>query len=290
MANLKELRNKLSVVESIRKVTAAMKLVAGVKLKKAEQKAAASREYAAELGHILSKIRRELLDANCELFSGRESVAVEMLVVFASDKGLCGNFNYMINKEVGAIISRIHSENKKVHIVCAGVKPVNVIKKKLRDDDVIELVDDFYKSDKLFENSRRLAEKVIGDFTSGKVDKVSVVYTRAHSVMRREVEAKDVIPLICEPNPDKTDTIFEPDAECVLKTAVPYNVAIQIYQAALESVAGEQGSRMTSMDSATRNADELLSELKIMYNRTRQNKITQELVEVVAGASAVAEG
>ena len=213
-----------------------------------------------------------------------------MLIIFASDKGLCGNFNYIINKEASSIISRIHAENGKVHIVCAGGKPFNILKKKLRDDDVIELMNDFYKGDKLFENSQKLAEKIIADFTTGAADKVSVVYTKCHSAMRRAIEVKDVIPLICEPNPDKTDTIFEPNAEQVLKTAVPYNIAIQIYQAALESVAGEQSSRMISMDNATRNADELLSGLSIKYNRTSQSNITQELVEVVAGASAVAEG
>ncbi|MDR0968855.1 MAG: ATP synthase F1 subunit gamma [Holosporaceae bacterium] len=290
MANLKELRTKIGVVQSIRKVTAAMKLVAGVKLRKAEQKASASREYAAELGHILSKIRRELLNVNCELFSGREEVNAETLIVFASDKGLCGNFNYLINKEARGQISKIQAEGKRVRVICVGGKPFNLLKKTLRDEDSIELANDFYKGDNLFENSKKLAEKIVEEFTTGVTDKVSVVYTRCFSVMRREIEIKSVIPLICEPNSDKTETIFEPSAEYVLKTVVPYNIAIQIYQSALESVAGEQGSRMTSMDNATRNADELLSNLTITYNRTRQHNITQELVEVVSGAAAIAEG
>ncbi|MDR2158362.1 MAG: ATP synthase F1 subunit gamma [Holosporaceae bacterium] len=290
MANLKELRNKISVVVSTRKVTAAMKLVAGVKLKKAEQKAMASREYASELGHMLAKIRREFLNINCELFYGRDFVHREMLVVFASDKGLCGNFNYVINKEVSGIISNIHAENKKVHLICVGDKLFDILKQKLNDDDLIELTGDFYKSEKLFDNSRKLAQKIIADFTSNNVDRVSLVYTRCYSAMHREVRVKNIIPLICEPNPDKTETIFEPNIEDVLKSIIPYNVAVQIYQSALESVASEQGSRMTSMDSATRNADELLSNLTIKYNRTRQYNITQELVEVVSGASAVAKG
>jgi F-type H+-transporting ATPase subunit gamma len=196
----------------------------------------------------------------------------------------------VINKKVAEIISNIHGENKKIHLICVGAKLFNILKQKLNGDDVIELMEDFYKSDKLFDNSQKLAQKIISDFTCGSVDRVSAVYTRCYSAMHREVQTKDIIPLTCEPNPDKTDTVFEPNAEDVLRNIVPYNVAIQIYQAALESIAGEQGSRMISMDSATRNADELLSNLTIKYNRTRQYNITQELVEVVSGASAVAKG
>ncbi|MDR0753265.1 MAG: ATP synthase F1 subunit gamma [Holosporaceae bacterium] len=290
MANLKELRNKVGVVQSTRKVTMAMKLVAGVKLKKAEQKVVASREYAQELGHILSLIRRELIDVNYELFTGRSLIHTEMLLIFASDKGLCGNFNYLISKEVFRIISKIHAENKKIHVVCVGSKLFNIIKQKLLRDDAIELVEDFYRSDKLFANAQKLAAKIIADFTDNVVDKVSVVRTKYHSAMQCKVETRSIIPLLREPNSDRSETIFEPNVEEVLKTTIPYNIAIQIYQSALESIASEQGSRMTSMDSATRNADELLSELTTAYNRIRQYNITQELVEVVSGAAAVARG
>ena len=150
-------------------------------------------------------------------------------------------------------------------------------------------MEDFYKSEKLYSNSQKLAEKVTSAFLAHEADLVSLVYTRCYSVMRCKVEGKSLIPLLCEPNPDKTETIFEPSAKEVLETVVPYNIAVQIYQSALESMASEQGSRMTSMDSATRNADELLSRLTMTYNRARQYNITQELVEVVSGAAAVAK-
>jgi F-type H+-transporting ATPase subunit gamma len=290
MSNLKELRNKIAVVQSTRKVTSAMKLVAGVKLKKAEQKASASREYTVELGNILAKIRREFLNINCELFFGRDQVHAKMLIVFASDKGLCGNFNYVINKEVSRIISDIHAENKKVRLICIGAKLFDMLKQKLHDGDSIEFAENFYKNDELFANSRKLAEKIIDDFTLNDADEASIIYTRCYSAIHREVQVKKIIPLECEPSLDKTETIFEPNAEDVLKSAVPYNIAVQIYQSALESIASEQGSRMTSMDNATRNADELMSHLTIKYNRTRQYNITQELVEVVSGAAAIAKG
>jgi F-type H+-transporting ATPase subunit gamma len=188
------------------------------------------------------------------------------------------------------LISEIHVKNRQVHIICAGTKPYHAIEQKLLDGDVMESAEDFYKNEKLFHNSQKLAEKVTAAFLTNSVDKVSVVYTKSYSIMRCKVEIKSIIPLICEPNADKTETIFEPSVENVLKTVVPYNIAVQIYQSALESVASEQGSRMMAMDSATRNADELLSHLTTTYNRARQYNITQELVEVVSGASAVAKG
>jgi F-type H+-transporting ATPase subunit gamma len=266
-----------------------MKLVAGVKLKKAEQKALASREYASELGQILSKIRYKLIDTENELFSGRKNIQTEMLAVFASDKGLCGNFNYVINKETSGLIEEIYSRGKNVRIICIGNKLIDLLKQKLRNTDSAELAEDFYNVGDLFENSHRLAEKIINYFRNGAVDKVSLVYTKCYSALSRKVEILKVIPLVCEPGPDKTDTIFEPSASEALDKIVPYNIAVQIYQAALESIAGEQSSRMTSMDNATRNADELLSDLTITYNRTRQYNITQELVEVISGASAIAK-
>ncbi|MDR2781810.1 MAG: ATP synthase F1 subunit gamma [Holosporaceae bacterium] len=289
MANLKELRNKIGVIQSTRKVTSAMKLVAGVKLKKAEQKAAASREYSSELGHIVSKIRRELLDVECELFSGRKNVRTEMLVVFASDKGLCGNFNYVVNKETSKLISEIYARGREVRLVCVGGKLFDLLRQKLHDSKAIELEVGFYNTEHLFENSHKLARKIADYFMREIVDKVSIVYTKCCSAIQRKVEVRDIIPLTCEPNCDKTDTVFEPNAREVLNKIVPYNIAIQIYQASLESIAGEQSSRMTSMDNATRNADELLSDLTITCNRTRQYKITQELVEVISGASTIAK-
>jgi F-type H+-transporting ATPase subunit gamma len=289
MANLKELRNKIGVVQSTRKVTEAMKLVAGVKLKKAEQKAMSSREYALELSQIISKIRRELINVECELFSGRENIQTEMLIVFASDRGLCGNFNYVINKEASQLIREIHEKNRNVCLVCVGKKPFDLLKQKLYDGEAIELAEGFYDNSRLFENSHKLADRITKYFLDGTVDKVSMLYTKCYSAMRRQVEVKDIIPLVCEPSPDKTDTIFEPDVQEVLNRIVHYNIAIQIYQAALESIASEQSSRMTSMDNATRNADELLSDLTITLNRTRQYNITQELVEVISGASAIAK-
>ncbi len=287
MANLKELRIKIGGIRAIRKVTAAMKLVAGVKLRKAEQRALASKPYANELKKILATIKRENLAKSYELFDGRESVKSEVLIAFASDKGFCGNFNYLLSKKLKEIITERRASGIKIKILCVGNKLYQMLRHALSEKESLELVADFYKGEVL-ENSRNLAARVIEEFRKEAVDRVSLVFTHYYSAMRMTVGEESLIPLKREENKDITETIFEPSADEVLENLLPYNLGIQIYQAALESMASEQSSRMRSMDNATRNADEMLGDLTIRYNRTRQYGITQELTEVVAGASAVA--
>ena len=287
MANLKELRIKIGGIRAIRKVTAAMKLVAGVKLRKAEQRALASKPYANELKKILATIKRENLAKSYELFDGRESVKSEVLIVFASDKGFCGNFNYLLSKKLREIVAERRAAGVKIEILCVGNKLYQILRHALSEKESLELVADFYKGE-ILENSRNLAARVIEEFRKEAVDRVSLVFTHYYSAMRMTVGEESLIPLKREENKDVTETIFEPSADEVLENLLPYNLGIQIYQAALESMASEQSSRMRSMDNATRNADEMLGDLTIRYNRTRQYGITQELTEVVAGASAVA--
>lgn len=287
MANLKELRIKIGGIRAIRKVTAAMKLVAGVKLRKAEQRALASKPYANELKKILATIKRENLAKSYELFDGRESVKSEVLIAFASDKGFCGNFNYLLSKKLREIVAERRAAGVRVEILCVGNKLYQMLRHALSEKESLELVADFYKGE-ILENSRNLAARVIEEFRKEAVDRVSLVFTHYYSAMRMTVGEESLIPLKREENKDVTETIFEPSADEVLENLLPYNLGIQIYQAALESMASEQSSRMRSMDNATRNADEMLGDLTIRYNRTRQYGITQELTEVVAGASAVA--
>ncbi|MCR4556032.1 MAG: ATP synthase F1 subunit gamma [Alphaproteobacteria bacterium] len=287
MANLKELRIKIGGIRAIRKVTAAMKLVAGVKLRKAEQRALASKPYANELKKILATIKRENLAKSYELFDGRESVKSEVLIAFASDKGFCGNFNYLLSKKLREIVAERRAAGVKIEILCVGNKLYQMLRHALSEKESLELVADFYKGE-ILENSRNLAARVIEEFRKEAVDRVSLVFTHYYSAMRMTVGEESLIPLKREENKDITETIFEPSADEVLENLLPYNLGIQIYQAALESMASEQSSRMRSMDNATRNADEMLGDLTIRYNRRRQYGITQELTEVVAGASAVA--
>lgn len=288
MANLKELRIKIGGIRAIRKVTAAMKLVAGVKLRKAEQRALASKPYANELKKILARIKRENLAKTYELFDGREFVKNEILIAFASDKGFCGNFNYLLSKKLKEIIEKRRIAGINVKILCIGNKLYQMLKHSVFENATLELADDDFYKGEILGNARGLASRVIDEFRKETVDKVSLVYTHYYSAMRMVVDEESLIPLNREENNDITETIFEPSADEVLENLLPYNLGVQIYQAALESMASEQSSRMRSMDNATRNADEMLGDLTVRYNRTRQYGITQELTEVVAGASAVA--
>ena len=287
MANLKELRIKIGGIKAIRKVTAAMKLVAGVKLRKAEQRALASKPYANELKKILATIKREDLEKRYELFDGRESVQTEALIAFASDKGFCGNFNYLLSKKIKEIIADRRKLGVNLQILCVGNKLYQLLKHAPSKNASLELIADFYKDD-MFDNAKNLASRVTKEFFEEKIDKVSLVYTNYHSAMKMIVREDSLIPLTQEENHDITTTIFEPSADEVLENLLPYNIGVQIYQATLESIASEQSSRMRSMDNATRNADEMLGDLTVRYNRTRQYGITQELTEVVAGADAIA--
>lgn len=290
MANLKELRNKINVVQTTRKVTMAMKLVAGVKFKKAENRVLISRPYAKEMQRILSCLRRNFSDVESELLVGRSVVNTEMFVVFASYKGLCGNFNYMINKFVRDLIDSTHAAGKNVFILCVGSKVYHSLKAHLNNNDRIELVDNFFQEGCLFKNSEQLAHRVIKHFVDGDADHISLVYNQYFSEMKRQLVCSRLIPGERIDSDDRTITIFEPNVRELLEHIFPYNIAVQIRQAALESMASEQSARMTAMDSATRNADEIADELHIRYNRLRQYGITQELTEIISGTQAISKG
>lgn len=289
MANLKELRKKIGVVQSTRKVTAAMKMVAGVKLRKIEQQVQASREYARSLYDVLAKLHGGFTEIDDPLFNGREEVRSELLIVFVSERGLCGNYNYMMNKAMQQYVNEFHKTNKTLHVECIGTKLFEHFKNMLREGDSIELFNDFYRAENMFENAQALTRKIVEKFEKEEIDKASILYTRYDSAMKHTIDIKELIPLQRSKEKPAPITIFEPDIKNVLKRVLPYNIGLQIYQAALESLSSEQSARMTAMDSATRNADDMLSELTTRYNRTRQYGITQELTEVISGAQAISE-
>jgi F-type H+-transporting ATPase subunit gamma len=238
----------------------------------------------------LAKLRQNVSDLDLPLFLGRNDVKTELFVVFCSERGLCGNFNYVVGKEMAAIVSQLHTDGKNVFILCVGAKALEMIRRSLNDGDRIELVENFYSAPNLEVKSIELAQRIIDSFMSQQVDAVTILFTKYYSVMKRSVEIRQLVPMICEAATSGSDTIFEPNASEIMRYLLPHNIAIQIYQSALESVASEQSSRMTSMDSSTRNADSLLSDFSVKYNRTRQYKITQELMEVISGAEAIARG
>lgn len=286
MANLRELRNKLNTVKSTRKLTAAMKLVAGVKLRKAERKAVSCRKYAEYLEKIIAGIRKDFLEHAPEMLSGRSNSKNVLLIVFSADKGLCGNFNYNVIKKTKSEVDHLLAEGKNVSVLCLCQKGFLSFRNILPCN--ISLFNDAKKNDTSAEFAGVLSDFVCREFLEGRIDEVKLLYTKYLSAVNKLVEVKDVIPIASEDEADdETITVFEPDTEAVFEKILKDNVAVQINQASLESMASEQSARMTAMDSATRNADELIAKMSLKYNRLRQTMITLELVEVISGAEAL---
>lgn len=291
MANLRELRDKLATVKSTLKLTSAMKLVAGVKLRKAESQTISSRGYSDSLRRIVSSIRQDFLDYKPEILVGHKSVNTVLLVVFFSDKGLCGNFNYNLIKETKRAMSELHSDGKKVHILCLCQKAFDALKHFVDDRDKIDLISEDKKNDISFRKSKLVADYVIEKFNSYEVDKVCVIYTKYFSAMNKAVVFEKLMP-VDSPEKSASDSValMEPNEHDVLDKLLKENIAAQIYQAGLENFVSEQSSRMVAMDSAARNANELIGKLELRYNRLRQSMITLELVEVISGAEALNKG
>lgn len=286
MANLRELRNKLNTVKSTRKLTSAMKLVAGVKLRKAEQKAQSSRMYSHHLAKIVAGIRKDFLEKCPDMLEGRQYEKNVLLIVFSADKGLCGNFNYNVIKGVKAEVASLKSQDKTVNVLCLCQKSYTTFKDHL--DCKVILFNDSKKNDTSFDRANSVSEYACTEFLEGRIDAVKLIYTKYISAMQKEVVSDTVVPISSsEASDSDTFTIFEPSEEEVFERILKYNVAVQVHQAALESMASEQSARMTAMDSATRNADELISKMALKYNRLRQSMITLELVEVISGAEAL---
>lgn len=286
MANLRELRNKLNTVKSTRKLTAAMKLVAGVKLRKAEQGAFSSRAYAEHLSSIISGIRRDFLDKCPEMLIGHPVSKNVLITVFFADKGLCGNFNYNIIKRTKSEVSDLIAAGYTVKVLCLCQKAYGTFVNLLPCE--VALFEEAKKNDTSLDMATLIGDYLCKEFLENRADIVKLIYTKYVSAMVKEVRVDNVIPLGEGAKSDTdTMTIFEPNEDAVFEKILKYNVAVQVHQAALESMASEQSARMTAMDSATRNADELINKMSLKYNRLRQSMITLELVEVISGAEAL---
>ena len=288
MANLRELRDKLNTVKSTRKLTAAMKLVAGVKLRKSEIAASASKGYSYGLKTIMSSIRQDFLDYKPEALTGRDVAKTELIIVFFSDKGLCGGFNYNLVKEAKNAINLAREHNRKVQLLCLCQKAYDTLKHIISENDDLFLFNDAKKNDISYQNAQLISDYALNKFDSGEVDIVTLVYTKYSSAMSKNAVAEQVVPVLQDmARSSDSVTIIEPTEKQVLDELISCNLTAQIYQALLENYASEQSSRMVAMDNATRNADEIISKLSLKYNRLRQSMITLELVEVISGAESL---
>jgi F-type H+-transporting ATPase subunit gamma len=289
MANLKEIRTRILSVNSTRQITAAMKMVSAAKLRKAQNAIMELRPFAGKLHEILGRVLNSCDDIDNNPYTRTGKVERALIVLVASNRGLCGAFNVnAVKKAIELVEIRypILFENKKLEIITIGKKANDVLK--ARKININESRHDIF--DKLnFKNVAELAEQIMKNFAEGKYDEVFLVYNEFKNVAVQLLTSEQFLPVKIEHADSKfeSDYIFEPDQDQIIDQLIPYALKIQFYKAILESNASEHGARMTAMHKATDNATDLLRELRLKYNKARQAAITNEILEIVGGAEAL---
>lgn len=289
MANLKEVKNRINSVISTQQITKAMKMVAAAKLRRAQDNIIQMRPYAKKLGEVLENVSAGLEAGQSQFSVQREEDRV-LIVAISSDRGLCGPFNSNVFKTVVELIQTKYAAQFKagdVHVLTLGRKSADFFKK--RKYNVIDDYTDVF-TNLSFEKSRLAAEHVMKAFSEGEFDKVEIVYNEFKNIATQILRTEQFLPLQEGSNDElmmSNDYIYQPNQEVLVNELIPKSLKIQFYKAILESNASEHGARMTAMDKATENADDLLRDLRLKYNQTRQAAITKEILEIVAGAEAL---
>ena len=295
MPSLKDLRNRINSVKSTRKITSAMKMVSAAKLRRAQEQAEAGRPYADRMGRMISALAAAAGGGNGpKLLAGTGSEQVQLVVVMTADRGLCGGFNSSIARLARQAIRRLHGEGKQVKVLCVGRKGRDALRREF-GDLIIETIEGYNRPSVAFQTANDVAGRLLTMFDDGEFDVCSLIFNRFQSAMTQIGTESQIIPArIPEAAADNSEDggltalyEYEPDEEAILEALLPRNVATQVYSAMLENNASEHGARMTAMDSATRNAGDMIDRLTLNYNRTRQAAITKELIEIISGAEAL---
>lgn len=293
MANLKDLKNRITSVKNTRKITKAMQMVAAAKLRRAQEAAENARPYAQQFDDVMGQLASSVGDSPTAplLLRGTGQEQTYLLVVMTAEKGLCGGFNTNIVKKASARIRKLVSEGKTVKIITVGKKGRAVLRRTY-GDMLIDHVDMTDVKRVGYGDAQGIAKNVLDRFDGGEFDVAYIYYGEFENVMTQIPTEQQIIPATFDrPEGDSAaaNTLFdyEPSEEAILADLLPRGVATQIFAALLENGASEQGARMSAMDSATRNADDMVENLNREYNRTRQAVITNELIEIISGAEAL---
>ena len=284
MANLKEIRNRITSVSSTRQITSAMKMVSAAKLKKAQDAAFSLRPYADKLQEILQNVSGSLDGDSISEYSVERPVENVLIIAVSSNRGLCGAFNANVGKKVDEIV-RDNYQDANVEILTIGKKINDIAVKKY---SIADNQSDLYE-DLTYENTAVIAKWAMDKFTDGKYDRVQVIYNKFKNAATQTLMVEQIMPVVAnEDTVDvNTDYIFEPGKEEIIYDLMPTSIKIQLFKAVLDSNAAEHGARMTSMHKATDNATDLINELTLTYNKARQASITNEILEIVGGAEAL---
>jgi F-type H+-transporting ATPase subunit gamma len=284
MANLKEIRNRISSVSSTMQITSAMKMVSAAKLKKAQDAIVAMRPYADKLSFLLAGLGQSLEEGTENVYAEKRAAKKVLLVAISSNRGLCGAFNTNIIKAVKAA-SESYGKGVSVEIVTIGKKVADGLKEAVIVGDHSSIYDDL-----TFDASAAVANDLIEAFISEQYDEIRLVYNSFKNAATQIVKNEAFLPMVAEGGASETTTeeyIFEPSAEEIVNELIPKSLKIQLYKAIRDSFASEHGARMTAMHKATDNAKELRDQLKLTYNKARQAAITNEILEIVGGAEAL---
>lgn len=285
MANLKEIRNRISSVGSTMQITSAMKMVSAAKLKKAQDAITAMRPYADKLTELLQGLSASLEGDSGSVYATQREVKSVLLVAITSNKGLCGAFNTNVIKQVNALVKTTYA-NQKVDLVTLGKKGDEILRKSstvIKNDNAIF-------DDLTFANVSDVAEQLMSLYSNGTYDKIVLVYNHFKNAGTQVVLSEQFLPIVpvaTEEEPVALDYIFEPSKVEIVETLIPKSLKTQLYKAIRDSFASEHGARMTAMHKATDNAKELRDQLKLTYNKARQAAITNEILEIVGGAEAL---
>jgi F-type H+-transporting ATPase subunit gamma len=294
MASLKDLRMRIDSVKSTQKITSAMKMVAASKFKRAQEQVEASRPYTQKMFGMMNALASNVTDHESapKLLVGTGKNQRHLIIVATSDRGLCGGFNATIIRDAKRMVHGLKNQGKEVFLLTIGRKAKDMLRREF-GNVILEGFEDIAKPRVTFAIADKIAARICALYDEKEIDVCTLIFNKFKSALTQIVTRKQMIPQIVDTKSVSKNSIgdacytYEPSEAALLEELLPRNLAVQLYGALLENAASEQGARMTAMDNATRNAGDMIKNLRLTYNRTRQAVITKELIEVISGAEAL---
>mgnify|MGYP001260525005 FL=1 len=293
MANLKDLKTRINSVKSTQKITAAMKMVAAAKLRRAQDAAESGRPYSTRMRQVIGNLASKADPSSApQLLVGNGKDQTHLLVIMSADRGLCGGFNGTVTRQTRAEVARLKAENKTVKLLMVGRKSADALRREF-GDMYIEQHEGLQGTSVNYDDAASITDTIRNKFEAGEFDVCTLIFNKFKNAITQEITLTRLIPAeVDESDAADNDAAavsyeYEPEEDELLASLLPRNLSTQIYSALLESSAAELAARMTAMDNATRNAGELIDRLTLVYNRTRQANITSELIEIISGAEAI---
>ena len=293
MASLKDLKTRINSVKSTQKITAAMKMVAAAKLRRAQDAAESSRPYSTRMRQVIGNLASKA-DASSgpQLLVGNGKDQTHLLVVMSADRGLCGGFNGTVTRQTRAEVARLQAENKTVKLLMIGRKSADALRREF-GDLYFDRYEGLQGTSVNYSDAAKIADAIRTGFEAGEFDECTLIFNKFKNAITQEITLTRLIPAkvdnseVSDVDASAVSYEYEPEEDELLASLLPRNLSTQMYGALLESSAAELAARMTAMDNATRNAGELIERLTLVYNRTRQANITSELIEIISGAEAI---